>query len=85
MSFTGLTHDRESGQLLERVEDLALSTDQNVGVADDRHMGSIALDIGVDIPVQVSNVEQLLEVISSDLSLNFERTFRPSAAIAGLH
>jgi hypothetical protein len=48
-------------------------------------MSSVTLDVGVDISVQVRNVKQLLEVIRSDLSLDFERTFRPSADIAGLH
>src|SRR5688500_9997993 len=40
-------------------------------------MGALALDIGIDIAVQVGYVEQLFEVVSGDFGLELERVLGP--------
>jgi hypothetical protein len=39
-------------------------------------MGTVALDVGVDVAIEVRDVEQLLEVVSGDLRLTFEGVLR---------
>src|SRR5689334_1119005 len=69
----GLPEDREASQLLQSLEHLAVATDQLLQVrADDRHRGAIAIDIHVEVSVEVRDVEQLLQVISRDVALALE-------------
>ena len=65
-----LAHDREAGQLLHRLEHLPVLADEGVqAVADDRDDGPLALDVHVDVAVDVGDVEQPLEVVAGDVAL----------------
>src|SRR5262249_61091250 len=64
---------REPGQLLERLEDLASRPDQLLqGRADHGHHGPVFLDVHVDVPVQVGDIEEPLDVVSGDLALELQ-------------
>jgi hypothetical protein len=70
----GLAHDGQAGQLLHRLEHLAVLADQRVqAVADDRDDGALALDVHVDVAVDVGDVEQPLEVVAGDVALADEQ------------
>src|SRR5215212_7095349 len=49
----GLTHDGQPSQLLKCVEHLAVRTDQDLGIADDRDVRAVAFDVGIDVPGEV--------------------------------
>ncbi len=64
---------RQPGQLLQRLEDLAVVADQLVqGRADHRDDRPVALDVHVDVAVQVGDVEQALDVVGGDIALELE-------------
>ena len=48
--------------------------DQHVGIADDGHVRPIALDVGVDVTVEIGDVEQLLQIVGGDLGLGLQRS-----------
>ncbi len=66
--------DRQPGQLLQRVEHLALAADElrQVVAAVDADDRAVALHVQVDVAVEVQQVEQLLEVVAGDLALGDE-------------
>ena len=68
---TGCLLHREASQLLQCVEHLTLATYQlrQIVTAIDAHDRAIAIDIQVDVAVEVQDVEELLEVVTGDLSL----------------
>ncbi len=68
-----LRHDRQASQLLQGLEHLAVLADQHVRIGQDRHVGAAALVEGVDVAVEVGDVEQLLEVVGRDLALVGQR------------
>jgi hypothetical protein len=60
-------------QLLQRLEHLAVADRQSWEVgADDRDRGPVALDVHVQVTVEVGDVEQLLEVVGRDVALALE-------------
>ncbi len=76
-THSGLLMHRQPGQLLQRVEHLALAADQLVQVvaavdADDR---AAAFDVQVDVAVEVQEVEQLLQVVAGDFAFGDEPLF----------
>jgi hypothetical protein len=76
---------RESGQLLERVEDLAVRPDQATRDAallgvDDGDGGAVPVDIHVDVAVEVGDVEEGLEEVGRHLTLALELPHRGLAA-----
>ena len=68
----GLAHHGQPGQLLQRVEDFTVGTDEHLGVADDGDVGAVSFDVGVDVPVEIGDVEQFLEVVGGDLRLGLQ-------------
>ena len=65
---------RQPGQLLQRVEHLALAAHQlgQVAAAVDAHDRAVALDVQIDVAVEVQQVQQLLEVVAGDLALGHQ-------------
>src|SRR3954470_6080388 len=71
--LTGLAQDSQPRELLDGVKDLALVPHEVLEIAaDERHEGTLAFDIHVDISVEVGDVHQLLEVIGSHIALALE-------------
>src|SRR6478752_6444076 len=73
-ALTGLDLDREARQLLESLEHLAPGPDETARHAsvlgvDDRDGGAVAVDVHVDVTVEVGDVEQRLEEVGGDLTL----------------
>src|SRR6266851_464570 len=63
----------EPGQLLERLEYLAPRTNEFLkGRSDHRHDRPVAIDIHVDVTIQVCDVKQSLDVVSGYLPLLLE-------------
>src|SRR5690606_31161983 len=61
---------REPGQLLQRLQDFAVLTDQLVqSGADHGDHGPVALDVHVDVAVEVGDVQQALDVVRGDVAL----------------
>ena len=59
----------QPGQLLQRLQRLALVTDQrSETLADDRDDRALALDIHVEVAIEVEDVEQRLEVVRRDIA-----------------
>jgi hypothetical protein len=59
---------------LERVQGLAIRADQRLQAGtDDRNDGAVVLDVQVDVPVVIDDVEQSLEVIRGDVALLHEQ------------
>ena len=69
--LTRLLVHRQPGQLLQRVEHLALAADQLVQVAAavDAHDRAVTLDVQIDVAVEIQQIQQLLEVVAGDLTL----------------
>ena len=69
---------REPGQFLQRVEHLALAADQLIQVlaAVDAHHRAAALDVQIDVAVEVQQVEQLFQIVAGDLSLGDQPLLR---------
>jgi hypothetical protein len=73
----GLLHDREAGQLLQRLEGLAVRPYERVeALAHDRDDGPAALHVHVDVAVHVGDVEQPLEVVAGDVALLHQQVGR---------
>ena len=71
--LAGLPVDRQPGQLLQRLQHLAVLTDEVVQLrADDRHRGPVAVDVHVDVAVEIGDVQQLLEVVGGDVALRLQ-------------
>ena len=81
---------REPGQLLQRVEHLALPADQlrQVSPTVDAHHRTVALDVQVDVAVEIEQIQQLLEVVAGDLAFGdqpvLEIRRRPGDLLDGL-
>src|SRR4051794_8874774 len=75
----------EAGQLLQRLQDLSVGADQlaqltvRTPLAEDRDRGAPVLHVDVDVSVEVSDVEQLLEVVGRHLALLLEALQRRPA------
>src|SRR4051794_2960632 len=75
----------EAGQLLQRLQDLSVGADQlaqltvRTPLAEDRDRGAAVLHVDVDVSVEVSDVEQLLEVVGRHLALLLEALQRRPA------
>ena len=79
-AVTGLAVDGQPGQLLQRLEHLAVAPDQLLQVrTDDRDRRAVTLDVHVQVAVEVGDVEQLLEVVRRDVALLLE-LLQPAAA-----
>src|SRR5690606_19139709 len=64
----------QAGQLLQRLQDLAALADKLVQLgADDGDDRAVALDVHVDVAVEVTDVQQALDVVGGDVALSFER------------
>ncbi|EGJ76017.1 putative inner membrane protein translocase component YidC [Streptomyces sp. Tu6071] len=86
-AVTGLPVHGEPGQLLESLQDLAVTTDELLEVpatvADDGDRGTIGLDVHVDVTVEVGDVEQTFEVVRGDLAFLLQTAERV-ATVGGL-
>jgi len=72
-SLTCLAIDREAGELLECLENLAVLADQVVQMAaDDLDRRAITFDVHVDVSVKISDVEQSFEEVRGDIALLLE-------------
>ena len=73
---------REPGQLLQRVQHLAAVSDQLVqGRADNGDHRTVALHVHVDVAIEVSDIEQALDVVGRYLALDSRG--RPRSARSG--
>ena len=71
--ITRLAVDRQPGQLLESVEHLAVATHQLLQVRPhDRDRGTVALDVDVQVAVEIGDVEQLLEIVGGNVAFLLE-------------
>ena len=69
-ALAGLPGDREPGELLEGIQDLAVGSDEIIEVTpDDGDHRAIALDVHVDVPVEIGDVQQRLQVVGRDIAL----------------
>ena len=70
-ALPGLRGRRQAAELLERLQHLAVVTDQafNVTATDDRDDRPLALDIQVDVAVVVQDVQQAFEVVAGRVAL----------------
>ena len=63
----------QPGELLEGVEHLSVTADQMVEIAaDDLDRSTVAIDVHVDVTVQIGDVEETLEEVSGDVALVLE-------------
>ena len=84
-ALPGLGHGGQPGQLLQRVEHLAVVADQLVDVtlADDRDDRALALDVQVDVAVEVEDVQQPLEVVAGGVALGDQQLVLARRAAPG--
>src|SRR5699024_2239535 len=75
----------QAGELLHRIENLPFGTDELLQIVApvDAHHRAITLDVQVDVPVEVEDVQQLLEVVAGDLALLDKTLFRHHDVLAG--
>src|SRR5699024_6439203 len=75
----------QAGELLYRIENLPFGTDELLQIVApvDAHHRAITLDVQVDVPVEVEDVQQLLEVVAGDLALLDKTLFRHHDVLAG--
>src|SRR5699024_10398966 len=83
---TGLGLHCQPGELLQRVQHLAVLADQGaerlvVLIGDYRDRRTAMVHIDVDVTVEIGNVQQLFEVVSGNLALLLE----PGTFIGGVH
>src|ERR1700722_3970163 len=73
-ALTGLLMDGQPRQFLERVEHLPLASDQlgQVIPAVDAYHRAVALDVEIDVPVEVQQIQQLFEVVAGDLAFDHQ-------------
>ena len=71
--------DRQTGQLLNRLEDLPVASDEVVELAlvtllggEHGNRGAPVVNVDVNVAAQVGDVEKLLEVVGTDLALLLE-------------
>ncbi len=68
-AHAGLPVHRKPGQFLQRFQHLTTGADQFVqGRADDRDHRPVALDVHVDVAVEVRDIEQPFDVVGRDLA-----------------
>ena len=69
--------DRQAGQLLQRVQNLALPADElgQIAAAVDADDRAVALHVEVDVAVEIEQVQQLLEIVAGDLALGHQALF----------
>src|SRR5580765_2606365 len=83
--LTGRGVHRQPGQLLQCVQDLAVRADETarnpalVGV-DDRDRGPVAVDVDIQVAVEVANVKKGLQEVSGDLPFLLEQVSGRSPA-----
>ena len=69
-ALAGLAVDRQPGQLLQRLQHLAVVADELRQLGpDDRDRGTVTVDVHVQVAVEVRDVQQLLEVVGGDVAL----------------
>ncbi len=66
-----LLMNRQTRQFLQGVQYLATTADQLRQVLStvDAHHRAVPLDVEIDVPVEIQEVEELLEVVAGDLTL----------------
>jgi hypothetical protein len=72
-SLSGRGLDREAGQLLKRIKDLTISSNQVTQIPTfDNEIWSVVLDSDLNIAIEVCNIEESLQVISRNIALFFQ-------------
>ena len=80
-AIPGLGHHGQPGQLLQGIQNLSLRSHQNLGMAHNRHVGSITFDVGVDVTVQIGDIQQFLEIVRRDLGLTLQWVSRSADSL----
>ena len=77
---------REAGQFLQRLQDLTMRADEFLQSRTDHgHEGPVALDIHVDVAIEVRHVQQALDIVGGYLALLLEiRQVHLSGGLSGL-
>ncbi len=76
----------QPSELLQCVQHLTLAADELVQVspAVDAHDRAVALDVQIDIAVEVQQVQQLLEIVAGDLALGHQLVLEIRRRLGGL-